>query len=117
MGGEQIQRSETRVAEGLVCHRRAESVLFIEVLIKHAWTLCRQQDEDFKNKVKELERKCTRKCALALRYCWRSFRFLGSEKKSLACLPFSASCFPFSTTIFDLLNIRMGLDTNTGQER
>jgi hypothetical protein len=67
--------------------------------------------------VRELERKYTGKCALALRYCWKSLRFLGSEKNVFASLPFSATCFPFSTTIFDLLKTRMGLDAHTGQER
>jgi hypothetical protein len=110
-----MQRSEARVAEGPVCHRRAESVLFIGALTRHAWTPCRQQDRDFRNKVRELERKYTLKCALALTYCWKSLRFLGSEKKSFAFLPFSASSFAFATTVFDLLKIRMGLDTHRGQ--
>lgn len=113
-----MQRSETRVAEGPVCHRRAESVLFIGALTRP--DTLQTKDRDFRNKVRELERTCTRKYALAFIYCWKSLRFLVSEKNFFASLPFSASsasCLPFSTTIFDLLKIRMGLDTHTGQER
>ena len=43
--------------------------LFIGALARHAWTLGKQQDKGFRNKVREHERKCARKCALALRYC------------------------------------------------
>jgi hypothetical protein len=61
------------------CRRRTrlsqtgKKFLFIRALARHAWRLGRQQDTDFRNKVRELERKCARKnarkCAIALRYC------------------------------------------------